>query len=226
MNKHEIAQEYEFNFTKLWIREHFEFLKKEIPSIEPMSFADPTIDYVKEFFDNNDKRSAFVAAYIKDKSCLEIGAGACGAFAKWKWINKRTVIEPLLHRTDEFLLSEYGYTWYDNDIVKYSQNAEEFIPELENMIDGLIVCRNVLDHTEDPYKILNNISKYAIHGCFLMLWNDLYHKEGPDEGHFNITEDKNDWKKTIESYGFRIITEYEQDRPITINYGCLARRKK
>jgi len=45
----------------------------------------------------------------------------------------------------------------------------------------------VIDHCEDPLKILHNIPEYAAPGCYLYFWCDIWHLTGLDEGHHNIT---------------------------------------
>ncbi len=96
------------------------------------------------------------------------------------------------------------------------------MPELENQIDGVIVCRNTLDHGEYPYKVLDNIGKYAKRGCYLLLWTDLYHTGGHDAGHRNITNDRDAFRDYIVKLGFRIIRGFAKTGRDTINYGCTA----
>ena len=220
---HDIAQEYEFEFTKIWTRDNYKRLRDAINNNREflLDFDVSLIDWKEEFFDGNQDEFLRFAYHVKNKKCLEIGSGACGALAQWVWIKHRTIIEPLLDKINEFMLEEFDYTWYDNRIKKYSHVAERFVPELDNAVDGFIICRNVLDHTAEPYSILENISLYAKEGCYLLLWNDLYHLDGPDDGHFNITKDVIGWKKTIQDHGFEIISEYIMDKN-TINYGCRA----
>ena len=110
----------------------------------------------------------------------------------------------------------------NNDMILYSQNAEMRVPRLRNKIDGAIVCRNVLDHCENPNKVIENMAKYAKNGCYLLLWSDIYHKKGHNEGHANITKSKIELENFIKKNNFKIQHKFSLGKRNTINYGCVA----
>lgn len=161
---------------------------------------------------------------IQNKHCLEIGSGPVGFLGLMPWIKKRIIIDPLLDKYKNFQLSHFGKTFFTNDIQKYSQNAEIFISSLENSINGCIVIRNALDHCEDPWKILKNISRYASIDCKLLLWTDLWHLRDIGSEHRNIIKDKGIFEKKLIEFGFRIENAFSdvRDGNSTIEYGCIA----
>ena len=121
----------------------------------------------------------------------------------------------------------YKRTWYNDDLELYAHPAEDLISELVGAIDGAIMCRNTLDHCADPMRVLENIAAYAKPGCYLLLWTDLWHLHGHDEGHRNITTDKEGFKKSIRDLGFEILYSFDGVRQdgSTIEYGCRARKR-
>ena len=119
----------------------------------------------------------------------------------------------------------FGKTWYTDDIELHPLPGEHLIDELNCQIDGAIICRNVLDHCDKPMKVLENIAAYAKPGCYLLLWTDLWHLRGHDEGHSNITLDRNAFEQHISSLGFEILYSFEDGQRHTINYGCHARKR-
>ena len=111
--------------------------------------------------------------------------------------------------------------------IEWKISSADIVPDNEFLqydgkIDGAIMCRNTLDHCADPIKIMDNIVKYAAPGCFLFLWTDLWHKYGVNEGHRNICEDVGAFKNEIESRGFEIIYEFNQNKRATLNIGINA----
>ena len=74
-------------------------------------------------------------------------------------------------------------------------------------------------------QVLENIARYAAPGCYLLLWTDLYHPGGHDEGHRDITRDPAKFTRKLCELGFTI--EYatpKKDGRNTIHYGCRARK--
>ena len=181
-------------------------------------------DYIHNFFRAIETYRVF-SDEIQDKRCLEIGSGPIGVLALTPWIKKRIIIDPLLREFKKFQLDYFGKTFFTDDIEAYSQNAELFTPSLEDSITGFIITRNALDHCEDPWKILENISRYACSGCKLLLWTDLWHlKDALGNEHRNITKDVDGFEKRIKDFGFRINRTFSDVRPDkpTIEYGCVA----
>ena len=74
--------------------------------------------------------------------------------------------------------------------------------------------------------ILSNIAAYMRPGSYLLIWNDIFHIDGCDEGHYDITEDVDSFKRLIVNLGFQIEREfsYALTQRNTINYGVMARK--
>lgn len=114
--------------------------------------------------------------------------------------------------------------FFTDDIKCYSQEAEKYIQDLEHSITGFVFSRNTLDHCENPWLILENISRYAAPGCILLLWTDLWHLKDIDEKHGNIIRDKDIFEEKLISLGFKIdsvFSDVREDKS-TIEYGCIA----
>jgi hypothetical protein len=118
-------------------------------------------------------------------------------------------------------------TFFTPDIDGYSVAAETRVATIVGKIDGLIVCRNCLDHCDDPLVVLQNIAEYATPRCWLFLWTDIWHLHGPDEGHQNITRSQSVMRALLDGLGFEIIQE---GRVIgksaeCVEFGCIARKR-
>jgi len=183
--------------------------------------------HISNFFRDIKEYKAF-SDDIQNKRCLEIGSGPVGFLGLMPWIRERIMIDPLLDKYKNFQLSRFGKTFFTDDIQRYSQDAEIFISSLENSINGCIVVRNALDHCEDPWKILKNISQYASTDCKLLLWTDLWHLRGIDGEHRNITKDKDIFEKKLIDLGFKIENTFSDVRNdnSAIEYGCIAVKTK
>lgn len=161
---------------------------------------------------------------IENKQCMEIGSGAVGDLTLMPWIKKRIVIDPLLDQYRELQLEKFGRTLFSEDIEAYSRKAELFIPHLEHAVDGAIFCINTLDHCQDPWLVIDNIARYAVQGCALLLWTDLWHVSGLNKEHRNITKDKGMLEGSLTQRGFQIQQSFSGTREdhSTIDYGCIA----
>ncbi len=165
---------------------------------------------------------------VRNRHCLEIGSGPYGYLSFCHWIKNRYVIDPLVdfYRTKQLELT--GSTLFTDDIKTFGVRAEQLIHGLVGKIDGFVVCRNCLDHCEDPLTILNNISKYSIPGSYLLFWTDLWHLDGTDEGHTNITKSPEMMDLIFEGLGYSILKRSNPVREASnyLEYGILARRER
>ena len=141
-----------------------------------------------QWFCGSQELFAQFVAHTKDRTSLEIGSGPMGQLASWPWIRRRIVIDPLIEKYRAYQLRRFGKTVWTDDIETHACAAESVIPELRGKIDGAIICRNALDHTEDPLSVLAAIAQYAAPGCYLLLWTDIWHLGGVTIGHRNITK--------------------------------------
>jgi len=228
--KHMGAQIYEWRETISWLRDNISDIIEEINNNKETPYwVGPShkTGNLNQFFLNKESKWLEFAKEIENKTLLEIGGSCFGVSAMWTFVNKRIHIDPLLDKMGFILESYLGRSWYEG-VKEYSICAEEFIPELENTIDGCIYCRNCLDHTKNPWIILNNIAKYAQEGCYLLLWNEITHPGGGDEGHSNITQDPQELENYIKSLGFDIIRPVIHGGPAGeqksagLDYGCIA----
>jgi len=180
-----------------------------------------------EFFNGSAEEFKSFIEKIKDKSSLEVGSGPCGLLNVLYQLKSRVFVEPLLNSYREKQLSLLGKTWFSEDVSCYSQPAEILIPELVGKIDGMVICRNCIDHAQDWKSIMNNIGQYAASGSHFLFWADLYHLNGNDDGHFNVTDDKDYFRCYIKDLGFKIKSEWEmpESERKCINLGFIAIKK-
>lgn len=164
--------------------------------------------------------------HVQNRRCLEIGSGPFGYLAPCYWIKDRIIIDPLIDFYRNEQLRVLGKTFFGDEIKTYNVPAEECLNELLGKIDGFIVCRNMLDHCEDPLKVLENISDYAVSGSYLLLWTDIFHLMGLDEGHRNITQSPRVFKMLLKGLGFALLQEGAKirDPHEYIEFGILARK--
>lgn len=180
------------------------------------------------FFGGDEALFRGFVEHVRDRSCLEIGAGPYGYLSPCYWIKRRVVIDPLVDQYREHQMRSFGRTFWTPEIETHALPAEQIVPQLCGAIDGAIICQNSLDHGEDPLAVLNAISEYAAPGCFLLFWTDIWHIKGTDIGHRNITRSQEVMPKILSGLGFSIVrTSITHRKPNahTIEYGCLARKR-
>lgn len=224
---HSKAQNFEKRSSEKWLKKNFKPITEQIQLAknEGRYWAGPGNTTVNEFFNGSVTDWEKFAASLSDKKCMEIGPGPCGALCIWWWIKTKIMIDPLILEYRDLHLKMFKETLYTDDKKMFPNNAEIRIQELVDEIDGAIICRNALDHSENPMQILQNISKYAKPGCYLLLWTDLWHLDGHDEGHRNITKDRVKFEENLKDLGFEIEHTFEDKGRHSINYGCRAMKK-
>jgi hypothetical protein len=221
---HARAQEYEMEHTLRWVRENADWVW---PLVDEASAGKRDVHDIllNEFFGGNRENWEVFAKHLDGRALLDIGSGPVPMPALWQWPKKRVVIDPLADGYHAAVMKMFGRSWWDG-ISRHSSAAETFHKDLDGQIDGAIVCRNCLDHCAEPYLILSNIASYAAPGCALLLWSDLYHIEGHDDGHTDITRDQAGFRRLVENLGFEIVRETpEQEGRGTIQFGCFAVKK-
>jgi hypothetical protein len=166
-------------------------------------------------------------AHVRERTCVEIGSGPYGYLAPAYWISRRVVIDPLVDRYRAGQLRMLGKTFFTPDIETHAVAAEQVIGSLVGRVDGAIICRNALDHCDDPLKILDVMSGYAASGCYLLLWTDIWHIGGAPIGHRNITRSVDVMDKLLDGLGFDIVQPGATVRPpgAVVEYGRLARKR-
>src|SRR5262249_61922187 len=98
-----------------------------------------------------------------------------------------------------------GTTFGTADIETHAVPAEQIVEPLRGLVDGCIVSRNALDHMADPLAALEAIGAYAAPGCYLLLWCDIWHADGGDVGHRNITRSPSGLDRMLGGLGFEIV---------------------
>ncbi len=223
---HVAAQTYEFDSNSKWVEEHGREIvagiiaerEHEPPRVHPLQ--------VEEFFAGDPGLAAAFVADMAGKVVLEVGGGPAPLTTiLTRRLRALHLIDPLVDRYDDFIQRTFGHSWRAPNVTLRAANAEERIPELVGRVDGAIVCRNCLDHTEQPARILENLAAYAAPGCILLLWTDLVHLDGHDEGHHDIARDPAEFERTLQGLGFRIVRRTpEKSGSRTVSYGCYAIR--
>ncbi|HXW24864.1 MAG TPA: hypothetical protein VEK73_08970 [Xanthobacteraceae bacterium] len=180
-----------------------------------------------QFFLNDAALWERFVAHVKGRTNLEIGSGPFGYLAPCYWMKRRVVIDPLIDRYRAYQLERFGKTFWTADIETHAVPAEQIIEQLRGAVDGCIVSRNALDHMEDPLAAIETIAEYAASGCYLLLWTDIWHIDGGDVGHRNITRSASVLDKMLDGLGFDIIQNGASIRGSDrcIEYGRLARKR-
>jgi SAM-dependent methyltransferase len=222
---HAAAQRYELLHAKRTIEADFPGLLAEVDVASKN--GDLWMSSADHFFSGDQKLFDAVIERIGDRRCLEVGCGPFGYLAPCRWLKTRVFIDPLI---DEYRLAQLpltGRTLFTADVETHSSSAETPIPTLFDAVDGLIVCRNAIDHCEDPLSVLANISAYAAPGCYFLFWADIWHLDGPDAGHRNITKSTSFMDAAMDGLGFRILRRSDQVRGSgeCVEYGCVAVKK-
>lgn len=229
---HEVAQKYEMKSHIEWVtgieegKIRYDSILEDIRNLRNRNLIAPV--YLKDFFRNDPELWYNFVSHSMYKDCMEISGGICGALPFMShWLQGRKIsIDPLIVECHTYLNS-FRESWFlDTDLIsdKIENRKQEFI----NTIDGFILWRNGLDHLEDPFEALKVMSLYAREGCRLLLWTDIWHKDGkPDEGHRNICETQQEMVNIITNLGWYIQYTLDEVNPGTgkLEFGCFAIKK-
>ena len=179
-----------------------------------------------QWFRGNEELWAGFIEHVRDRTNLEIGAGPFGYLAPCYWMKRRVVIDPLIDKYRAYQLERFGKTFWTPDIETHAVPAEQIVEPLRGAVDGCIVSRNALDHMEDPLAALATIAEYAARGCYLLLWTDIWHLDGGDVGHRNITKSTSAMDKILDGLGFTIVQNGAAVRNLAgcVEYSRLARK--
>ena len=177
--------------------------------------------FVREFFANDVGLFRQFINKVQGKACLDIGPCVFTPLVTWHGIGAAVAIEPLGNAVRDWQRQHFGKSVFD-DLELHSVGADVFIPDFESRFDGVIHCRNMLDHTPDWPFVLSNISAYAAPGCHLLFWTDINHGGSADAGHFDICTDASQLKRLIQRLGFDVQRDFSDPARPEINWGCVA----
>lgn len=199
------AQDYERHYTDQYMQEHGDRLP-------PKGFSEFYRDASQDLRTQLDE-------HVKTRTCLEVGCSAFPIITGWD-AARRVLVEPSLN---EFA----GRMFIPDGVEPIALPGEEALPAWRGKVDGAVVARNCIDHTVDPMVLFDLILACAAPGCWLLHWSDIWHFPAPDEGHRNITTDRDDMRRFVISRGFEILHEFvlrPSDDPDGLDWGCTARK--
>lgn len=203
MFNHKSAQKYEFNSARVAILNDFDTVYQKWE--ECKKYGGLWQDDSNQWFQGDSIAWNEFVEHVRNKKCLEIGSGPFGFLSFCYWIKDRVIIDPLIDEYKNFQKGCFDKTFFTDDIKTYSKNSELLIEDLVGKVDGAIICRNALDHCDNPFEVLDNVAKYATKGCYFLLWTDIWHLGPLDEGHRNITNSSEDLDRKMIELGFKIL---------------------
>lgn len=153
----------------------------------------------------------FREAFAEKSKILEIGCGPVGIISYFDW-GERHAIDPL----NNFYAENQELSGIRDKNVEYRQGKGEELPFLDNEI-ALVILDNVLDHTEEAEKTLDEINRVLRKCGYLYLsvnihttWGKHIHKMLSvlkiDKGHPH-SFDLNRIRKIIKKHNFSILKE-------------------
>jgi len=220
---HATAQRYEIAAARGFVLEAFPRNYAHWEA-QPADFIYYSVD--DQFFCGDTELFAQFKRHIPNRRCLEIGSGPFGHLGQSKGLRNRVIVDPLIDAYRDIELREFGKTFFTPDIQTHAVSAETRIESLLDSIDGLIVCRNCLDHCDDPLLVLQNISDYAATGCWVFLWSDIWHLHEPDAGHRNITRSPRVMETILNGLRLPIVRMGRAiGNPVDcVEFGCISRK--
>ncbi len=143
----------------------------------------------------------------KDTGILEIGAGPCGPISYFK-SEHRYAIEPL----NEIFAEQYSK--YRDQNVHYRTGKGEELP-FDDVFFDLVIIDNVLDHCDQPLKVLSEIDRVLKVNGIVYLRVHVYHAFGRrvrrimekfmiDKGHpYSFSE--SELQKNFAEFGWQLL---------------------
>jgi len=219
------AQKFEFRHAKKFMDAmDTESLLKRINSPDfrvSSGYTDPSI--VEEFFGGSIADWEQFVRHITDRTVLEVGPCIAPQIAGWDVAKSRLAIEPLYEKISSEQQRRFGVDGYPN-VKVFSIGAEICIDQLVGKVDGAVLIRNCLDHSPNWPFILANLSLYSTKGAQLLLSNDLSHPKHLRRGHFEISEETNQFRNLVIALGWEILFEFQDPDSLCTNWGCRAVR--
>ena len=155
----------------------------------------------------------FISPHLKinrDSKILEVGSGAGGIITFIIESENRYAIDPL----ESFYSSVDSFNEQRDPVVNYQTAMGEELP-FENEYFDLIIMDNVLDHCDDPKKVMLEVARVLKPNSLIYFKQNTYHAWGKlvrylmeifiiDRGH-PFTFSKNQLIQMINKNGFSII---------------------
>ena len=213
------SQQYELHHAKIYMQQSQ--FKEELERLRLGPTDMPDELRLKEFFSSDlEKWDEFKVA-ATGKIGIDIGPCIFSPLSYWAFLKRRIAIEPLGEQAKEYQHQHFGISFFDNMELR-ACGADVFMPDLESAVDGVIYCRNMLDHTPNWPLVLSNIGLYAAPGCHLLFWADYNHHGTTDDGHYEICSTADEMKRLVRSIGFDVKREYNDPARQESNWGCFA----
>lgn len=171
-----------------------------------------------------EKKIAKYFDFANEVNCkiLEIGSGPIGIVSFLNW-GQRYAVDPLegFYRTKNELIH------LRNGRVRYLSGQAENLPFEDNQF-SIAIIDNVIDHTQSPKRVLQEISRVLKQGCMMFFTVNIHTKWGVllhsmiqllqlDKGHPHSFSYKS-IRELLNSHGFAIAYEELED------YGQIKKR--
>ncbi|WP_422371023.1 hypothetical protein [Hoeflea sp.] len=231
LNKHkrlkiwENSQEFEFKHCRLFMesdafKSYYAQLRSE-PS--PERTRQMREGLANLFFKGHEDEFPAICEHARQRQNLEIGSSCAPAIFAFESEIEPVIIEPMGQK-----IVDYQRKHFSDDVFQHSRlfamDAAIPIEELEGSIDGVIYVRNCIDHTPKWPFVMANIAHYAKPGCKLIFWSEMSHGPAPDIGHYNITDDVNDFLRLVDALGFDVDHHFS-NVPSLPDLGLVATRR-
>ncbi len=143
------------------------------------------------------------AAWFRQQSVVEIGAGPYPSIAEAQW-RRAVAVDPI---AEGYVVEDLLPTDAHADEVTYIAAAGEHIPLPAGFAD-IIVIENCLDHVSDPPRVMGEMRRLLRPGGFMWLLVDLMDYSDHMHPH-SFSEDK--LRALIASTGYEVVGERTSD---------------
>jgi ubiquinone/menaquinone biosynthesis C-methylase UbiE len=157
-----VKEKYELDFQKGWKEFSWDFLMRKLRDYWK------TYRYLEEIL-------SFIRP-LDGKRILDVGCGVISVLNVVKVSNAEFYgIDPLM--------DEYKKLYKLDESVTWSRASGEEIPFNDKYFD-VVFCTNIIDHTDDPLKVVEELYRVLKLGAYLVLTVDIFQKEeGRDPAH-------------------------------------------